>query len=87
MTVPSSSTTASTASLPRTSVTETPVSTRVPCRSWIAVSARPIRSPTPRTNGVGSASTIVTSSPRLRATAAISEPMKPAPITVTRGEP
>ena len=84
---PSASRTRSTRPSPSIASTCTPVRRSTPWSRCMSAITAPSSGPSPRTIGWGNASSTVTSSPRPRHVAATSAPMKPAPITTTRGEP
>ena len=69
----------------------TPQRTSTPWSAWTAATAAPIAAPRPRISGAGALSSTSTSLPSLRAVAATSRPMKPAPIddhaTTAAGDP
>ena len=65
----------------------TPHRTSTPWSAWTAAIAAPIAAPSPRINGAGALSSTSTSLPSVRAVAATSRPMNPAPMTTTRRPP
>ena len=69
---------------PSKPATVTPQRRSTPWSWWRAAQAAPISAGKARASGAGSASSMVTSTPRNRAEAATSAPMKPAPTTQTR---
>ncbi len=66
-------------------LTPTPRRTSTPSSRCSWVTKSPMRPGSTRPRGTSAASIIVTSSPRPRQVAATSAPMKPAPMTATRG--
>ena len=65
----------------------TPQRTGTPLSVCNCVTARPISAPRPRISGAGAPSSTTTSLPNMRAVAATSRPIKPAPMMVTRRLP
>ena len=72
-------------SSPSIPTTSTSHSTSTPWRACTLATISPISAPSPRINGAGAPSRTVTAQPVSAAVAATSRPMKPAPITTTRG--